>query len=172
MSNPDVEPERETRAALGIDLIIPLLACALAIYYFISTADLVLEAKATGNFVGIVLIALCAAQFARFGMRIAKGSATLGFGDLFDNTEFNRQRLALIVMVALFIATIYWVGTTLGLFLLLIGTMWVMGVRSARTLLTVAFTTAATVHVLLITLLDSRLPLGVIMTLLTASGGS
>jgi hypothetical protein len=172
MSNPELESERGARTALGTDFVIPVLACALAIYYFVSTADLVWEAKATGIFVGIVLVALCAAQFVRFGLQIAAGKASLGFGDLVANTEFNRQRLALIVLVTLFVATIYWVGTTPGLFLLLVSSMWLMGVRRIRTLVTVAFVAAAIVHVLLIYLLDSRLPRGVLLNLLwPASGG-
>lgn len=171
MSNPDLESERGPRTALGADVIIPVLACGLTAYYFVSTLDLVWEAKATGIFVGIVLIALCAVQFVRFGLQIAAGRASLSLGDLTDNTLFNRQRLALLIMVALFVGAIEWVGTTLGLFILLIGSMWVMGVRSVRTLVGVAFVTAAVVHLVLITLLGSRLPQGVLINLIWPGAG-
>ena len=74
-------------------------------------------------------------------------------------------------MVALFVVSIHWVGTTLGLFLLLIGCMRLLGVTSIRTLVGVATVTAAIVHLALITLLDSRLPRGVLMNLLAAAIG-
>jgi hypothetical protein len=168
MSDPEVAPER---AALGGDFIVPVLACGLAAYYYGSTVDLVWEAKATGLVVGGVLVALCAAHVVRLGVRIATGAASLGLGDLAANHRFNRQRLALIVLVALFVTTIHWVGTTLGLLLLLIGAMLVTGVRSVRALLGVALTTTAVVYGLLIRLLDSRLPRGPVENLLGALWG-
>ena len=173
MSDPKLESEPVARPALGADLIIPVLACGLAAYYFGSTVDLVWEAKATGIFVGAILVALCVAQFARIGKRIAMGTGTLGLGDLIAWTEFNKQRFGLIALVALFVITLPWVGTTLGLFLLLVASMWLLGVRSVRALIGVAAVTAAVVHLLLITLLNSRLPQGVLQTLQTAlSGGA
>ena len=51
-------------------------------------------------------------------------------------------------------------GTTLGLFLVLIAGMWTLGVTSIRQLLLIAGITAATVYVLLIYLVSSRLPQG------------
>jgi hypothetical protein len=173
MSDPDVEAPRAPRAALGGDLIVPVLACGLAAYYFGSTVDLVWEAKATGLFVGTVLVALCVVHFARIGRWITTGTGHLGFGDMFVATEFNKQRFGLIALAAVFIVTIHWVGTTLGLFLLLIASMWLLGVRSVRALLGIAAVTAAVVHLLLITLLNSRLPRGVLHTLLSSlSGGA
>jgi uncharacterized protein YhhL (DUF1145 family) len=50
--------------------------------------------------------------------------------------------------------------------------MWLLGVRSMRALIGVAAVTAAIVHVLLITLLNSRLPRGVLQTLWSALSGS
>jgi hypothetical protein len=173
MSEPEREPEPAVRPALGGDLIIPVLACGLAAYYFGSTVDLVWEAKATGIFVGVILVVLCVAQFVRMGRQVATGAGTLGLGDLVAQTEFNKQRFGLLALVAVFVVTLPWVGTTLGLFLLLIGGMWLLGVRSVRALIGVAAVTAATVHLLLITLLNSRLPQGVLRTLLAAlSGGA
>ena len=67
-----------------------------------------------------------------------KGSGSFGFGDLFANTLFNRQRLALGLLIAAFIAALPWTGTTLGLFLVLIAGMWTLGVTSIRQLLLVA----------------------------------
>jgi len=156
---------------LGADFFIPLLACGLTLYYLASTAELVWEAKATGTVIGAVLLALCTIHMGRLLLRIATKSGTFGFGDLFSDTLFNRQRLGLLVLVVLYIATIRWVGTTLGLFLLLIGCMWIMGVRSLRLLAGIAFATSAVVYIVLIRLLGSRLPQGPVEWLLQSVTG-
>ncbi len=171
MSTPELESEPGSRPALGADFIIPALACCLTAYYLASTVGLVWEAKATGIVIGFVLIGLCVTQFARLWLAIGTGSGSLRLGDLITNNLFNRQRLALLVLLILFIATIHWVGTTLGLFLLLMGSMRLLGVRRFRTLVGVAFTAAALVHLALITLLNSRLPQGMLMNLLSATLG-
>jgi hypothetical protein len=172
MSNPDSgASEPRGRAALGADFIIPALASGLAVYYLASTADLVWEARATGTVIGLVLLALCLAQCARLGLRIASGRGRFSLGDLLRNDEFNRQRFGLAAMVLLYILTIYWVGATIGLFFLLIGCMRLLGVRSIRALVGVAFLSAAIAHLALITLLGSKLPRGVILDLIAAMAG-
>ena len=160
---------RPQRASLGADLIIPMIGSALAAYYLLTTAELDWEAKSAGLFVGTVLLALCAVQFVRTIIALARGTGTLGLGELVANTRHNRQRLALIVLVALFIATISWTGTTLGLFCLIIAAMLVMGVREPARLLGVAFCTSAVVYFMLIYLLDTRLPRGVIEKAIAAA---
>ena len=145
---------------IGADFIIPVLACILAIYYLSTTTDLVWEARAAGVVIGIPLFALCLAHMTRMVLRIASGRATLGTGDLFENNVFNRQRLGLAVLAVLFVATIGWTGTTLGLLLFLIGSMLVLGVRSIRLIATISIVTSALVYGLLIVLLSSRLPQG------------
>jgi hypothetical protein len=157
---------------LGADFIIPCLASALTAYFLITTLDLAWEAKVTGTFIGAVLLALCVTHFARLGLRIASHRGSLGLGGLISDSLFNRQRLALLVLAILFIASIQWVGTTLGLFLLLVASMRVMGVRSPRVVFGVALLTAAVVYLLLIYLLGSRLPHGVIENVLSAIWGA
>jgi hypothetical protein len=172
MSNPDSgTSEPRGRAAVGADFIIPALASGLAVYYLASTVDLVWEARATGTVIGLVLLALCIAQCARLGLRIASGRGSFSLGDLLRNDEFNRQRLGLAAMVTLYVVTISWVGATIGLFFLLIGCMRLLGVRSIRALVGVAFLSAAIVHLALITLLGSKLPRGVILDLIAAMAG-
>ena len=171
MSTEPTSPEQRAplaRTPVAADFIIPLLACALVAYYFASTTDLVWEAKATGTFIGAVLLALCLAHMARLLLLLRSRRAILSFGGLFADTTFNRQRLGLLLLAAAFIVSIQWIGTTLGLFLLLIGGMWVMGVRRIRTLVIVALAASATVYVLLIRLLSSRLPQGPVEWLLAA----
>ncbi len=146
--------------ALATDLIIPGLGCALAVYFLISTSDLVWEARATGTTIGVILMALCGLHLTRIVRKRVRGPSRFSFGDLFEIEPFNRQRVLLLVCLIVFIATIRWLGTTLGLFLLLIAMLLVMGVREPRRLIGIAFASAATVYVLFILLLDSRMPRG------------
>lgn len=150
------------RTPLGADLILPLFAVGLTLYYLIDTWGLAWEAKATGFIVGIVLMALCAAQALRVLVRIVAGKASVGLGELVSDTLHNRRRIGLVALAALFIGAVEIVGTTLGLFLLLLGGMWIMGVRRITTLLAVSVATAGVVYGLLIVLLGTRLPRGVI----------
>jgi hypothetical protein len=159
------------REPLGADLVIPGLATGLTLYYLVTTADLVWEAKATGHAVGAVLLALCALQFLRLGRRVTGRRGSLSLGEVVANDVHNRRRLGLVLLVTLFIATIGWLGTTLGLFLLLVGSMLMMGVRDVRTLAAVAVATSAAVYVLLILLINTRLPRGLLEKLLAAAFG-
>jgi hypothetical protein len=156
----DESPRDNAPEPLGADFIIPLLACGLAGYYLATTTDLVWEARAAGVAVGVPLIAMCVFHMGRTLYRIVRGSGSFSTGDIFANTPFNRQRLALGLFIAAFIAALPWTGTTLGLFLVLIASMRLLGVTSIRTLVAVAGVTAATVYVLLMYLVSSRLPHG------------
>ena len=156
---------------LAVDFIIPLLACGLAIYYLATTTDLVWEARAAGVAVGVPLLLLCTFHMARTTYRIAQGRGTFSAGDIFANTLFNRQRLVLGLLIALFVAALPWTGTTLGLFLCLVAGMWMLGVDRITTLVAVAGTTCAVVYVLLMYLVSSRLPHGPIEWLITWAFG-
>ena len=170
MSNANPEAGRGTVPALGAYFIIPLLACGLTIYFLISTAGLIWEARSTGTFIGVILLGLCAAQIIRLGLKVARGEATLGFGELAENNFYNRLRLGLLVLVIAFVALLPVIGTTLGLFLVLIAMVRLMGVRDWRVLVAVALITAATVHVLLIYLLGSQLPQGFLKPVFSSLG--
>ncbi len=164
-----------TPAPLGADLIIPALGVALALYFIISTIDLTREARLTGWSFGFLLIALCAVQVAVIAVGVRRGTTTLRLGEIVDNTPHNRRRLALVALLILFIATIGLVGTTLALFLTVLGGLWVMGVRRPPQLFGIAGSVASTVFIVFIVLLGSRLPRGLFedfaLTLLTGQGG-
>jgi hypothetical protein len=170
MSNANPDAGRGTISALGPHLVIPVLASALTVYFLISTAGLIWEARSTGTYIGVILLILCAAQFIKLGLKVARGEATLGFGDLLEDNFYNRLRLGLLVLVIAFVALLQVIGTTLGLFLVLIAMVRLMGVQSWRVLFTVAFITAATVHGLLIYLLGSQLPQGFLKPLFSFLG--
>lgn len=168
----EVSPEagRGQIPALGAFFIIPLLACALTIYFLVSTSDLNWEARSTGTFIGVILLVLCLAQFIRLGFKVLRGEATMGLGDLLENTFYNRLRLGLLALIVAFVAMLPILGTTLGLFLVLIAMIRLMGVRNWVVLVAVAFVTAATVHGLLIYLLGSQLPQGLLKPFFTSIG--
>ena len=159
-SNTDESRRVDTREPLGADFIIPVMACILAGYYLTTTTDLVWEARAAGVAVGVPLIVMCVYHMGRTIYRIARGNGSFGFGEIFADTLFNRQRLGLLILTTLFIIALPWTGTTLGLFLVLVASMRLLGVTSIRQLITVAATTAAAVYVLLMYLVSSRLPQG------------
>ena len=166
----EVRP-REKRPAVGADLILPLLALAFTLYFLATTFEFVWEARANGTIIGVTLIALIAIQLARIGRQVATGRATLALGEIAETSPTQSKRLALVAILAAFIATIPWLGTSLGLFLTMSASMWVLGVRSVRTLLGVALGTTVVVYLLFIVLLQSRLPRGPIENLVSTLVG-
>lgn len=173
MNGNDHGSPEERRSALGADLIIPVLAIAFTTYYLISTAHLVWEAKANGVVIGILLYALIAIQLARIFRRVVKGEATLGLGELVEYSTPQKKRIALLVLTAFFVVTLPWLGVSLGLFLTMLGMMWVLGDRDWRSLLGVSLATTAAVYVLFVAFLGTRLPTGPVdrfIDLLTGAG--
>jgi hypothetical protein len=171
MSGPEPEAPEE-RPALGADLVIPLLAAAFTIYFLVTSSSLVWEARANGTVIGVALLVLIAIQFARVGLRAREGRASLGLGELAERSPAQVQRLTLLLVLVVFVATVPWLGTTLGLFLVMIASMWTLGVRRARSLLGVALGVAATVYVVFIAILQSRLPTGPVEHFLTTASGA
>ena len=160
-------------AAIGADLIVPVLASGLTLYYLVSTEALTWEARSTGWLVGFALLVLCAVQFGSMVLKRWRGEATFGLGDLVADSPDNRKRLGLLVALTLFVAALPLTGTTLGLFLVMAVTMVIMGVRSPRQIVGIALATSASVFLLFILLLKSKLPRGALdqalVTLLTGS---
>jgi hypothetical protein len=158
--------ERESKG-LGADLVIPALALAFAIYFFVSTAGLAWEAKANGVFIGAALIVLVVLQVARIVLRVARGEGSLDFDPLWRPSELVWKRIGLVAVTALFIATLPWLGLTLGLWLGMLAQLWAIGVRRWRILVAIPTVTATCVYLLFIALLDSGFPHGPIELLLS-----
>jgi hypothetical protein len=119
----------------------------------------------------VTLLALVAVQLVRIAKRARAAGGALGLGELAQWSPAQRQRLEVFAILVLFVATIPWLGTTLGLFLVMLGAMWSLGVRNWRTLIAVSAAVAGTVYVLFIALLQSRLPLGPVERLLASLWG-
>ncbi len=164
--NPDPNVEDGRGVAFGADLIIPVLAAAFTIYFIASSSDLVWEARANGTVIGVVLLALIAVELFRIVMEWRAGGGTFRLGEIATWDEAQRKRLLLLLILCVFIGTIDWVGTTLGLFLTMVASMWVLGVRSIRSLVLIALATALTFYVLFIAILEARFPAGPVEHLL------
>jgi hypothetical protein len=169
----DRPPRADPKPARGADFIIPVLAAGFTIYFLASTAELTWEAKANGVVIGTLLLVLVLVQVIRLGLQIRAGEVSGSLGEIAAWSLPQARRLGLIAVLALFVATIQWIGTTLGLFLAMAASMWVMGVRSWKVLLGVSFAAAASVYILFIFLLGARMPEGVVERALAAlAGGS
>jgi hypothetical protein len=144
----------------GADLVIPALALIFAAYFFVSIAPLAWEAKANGVLIGTILVLLIAVQIARIALAAVKGTATLAMNELWLPREALAKRLGLVVITIVFIATLKWLGLTLGLYLSLLASLWIMGVRSRAALAWVPLAIAAAAYLMFILLLQSDFPHG------------
>ena len=153
-------PPADARKPVGADLVIPALALAFALYFYLSIRDLAWEAKANGLLIGGALVILIAAQLVRIALGVARGQQSLAFTALLAPRALLGQRIALVLITAAFIATLPWLGVTLGLFLGLYAALWTVGIRRRTVLLAVSAITAAAVYILFIAILDSAFPRG------------
>jgi hypothetical protein len=103
---------------------------------------------------------------ARIAIKVARGEATLGFDKLVDRPSAQRKRLWLLVSLAAFIALLPWLGFTLSLFLGMIASMLVMGVREPKPLIGTALGVSVCCYLMFIALLDSNFPRGPVEDLL------
>lgn len=154
------------KASLGADLVIPLLALGFAAYFFVSIAELSWEAKANGVIIGSLLVLLVAVQLARIGIEVVKGRADLRADALWSPREAMGKRIAMVLITIAFIATIKWLGLTLGLLLGMVAALWAMGVRNWKAIAGISLATAASAYLLFIAALDSNFPHGPIEQLL------
>ena len=161
-------PRSEEAVPLGADLVIPILALAFALYFFFSISGLPWEAKANGVMIGSVLSLLVVVQFVRIGLAVSRGEGTLRADPLWLPREALPKRLGMVAVTILFIATLQWLGLTLGLLLGMLASLWVMGVRRPKLLVGISVVVAAFAYVLFIATLDSAFPHGPLENLLAA----
>ena len=155
------------RVPLGADLVIPLLALAFAAYFFVSIFELAWEAKANGVVIGGVLVLLIAVQLVRIGLRVARGEASLAADTLWKPADLLAKRAGMVALTIAFIATLEWLGLTLGMLLAMFAALWIMGIRSRRALIMVPLAVAAAMYLLFVLLLQSDIPHGPIEKLLS-----
>jgi hypothetical protein len=153
------------KKALGADLVIPALALGFAAYFFVSIADLAWEAKANGVVIGGILVGLIAIQLVRIAIRVLKGEASLRFNRLWEPREALWKRVGMVLVTVAFIATLNWLGLTLGLLLALFAALWLMGVRG-KPLVILPLAVSLAAYLLFVVLLQSDIPHGPIERLL------
>jgi hypothetical protein len=168
----DDRPGEARRRGIGGDLLIPLLALAFAAYFFISISGLQWEARANGTVIGVILVVLSVAQIVRSVLLVRWDVASFSVGPLLEPREVLGRRLALVAMLAAFVWFIEWTGTTLGLILMMLASMWTMGVRDWRSLALIATGVPLLVCGLFIFLLGTKLPAGPIEHMLAALLGA
>lgn len=157
----------QRKIPLGADLVIPALALGFAVYFFIDIAELAWEAKANGVLIGAILVFLIAVQLARMARQLARGEGDLRADPLWQPADVMGKRIGMVVVTAAFIATLPWLGLTLGLLVAMAAALWVMGVRSRATLVLLPLAIAASAYLLFILLLQSEFPHGPIEKLLS-----
>ena len=154
------------RTPLGADLVIPALALAFAAYFFISIADLAWEAKANGTVIGGILVVLVLIQLVRIGLHFYRGTGSFSFAPLLVPREALVKRVGLVFITIAFIATLQWLGLTLGLLLALFASLWLMGARGKALYIT-PLVVAALAYLLFVALLQTDIPHGPIERLLS-----
>ncbi|HVJ12852.1 MAG TPA: tripartite tricarboxylate transporter TctB family protein [Burkholderiales bacterium] len=148
------------KAALGADLVIPLLALGFAIYFFWSITDLAWEAKANGVVIGTALIGLVVVQVARIAVAVAQGRGDLRTDSLWQPRDVLRKRLGMVAVTVAFILLLQVLGLTLSLFSAMAAALWIMGVRKPSLIFGIAFGVAAAAYLLFIATLDAGFPHG------------
>jgi hypothetical protein len=149
-----------SKAPLGADLVIPVLALGFSIYFFWSISDLAWEAKANGVIIGAILIALVVIQIARIGLAVARGQADLRTDPLWQPREVLFKRIGMVAVTVAFIALLQVLGLTLSLLAAMAAGLAVMGVRKPLTLAGISFAVAGAAYLLFIALLDAGFPHG------------
>jgi hypothetical protein len=164
--------KKKPGAALGADLVIPLLALAFAGYFFVSITDLVWEAKANGVIIGTLLVVLVVAQLVRVAVALVHGRGTLSFAPLWEPRDVLGKRLALLAVAIAFVATLKWLGLTLGLFAGMLAALFLMGVRRPAVLLGISAAVSVSAYLLFIAALDSNFPHGPVEDAVAAVRGT
>ena len=158
---------RESNNSVGADCVVPALALAFAVYFFVDIADLAWEAKANGVLIGTILVVLIAIQGVRLGLQLARGGGRFDFESLLGPRDALPARLALVGITIGFIVAVPWLGLTLTLFLSMGAALRVMGLKSWNKNLLISLIVAASAWGLFIALLETDMPHGPVEVLLS-----
>ena len=166
----DENPEHKQhhRKGVGGDLILPLMAAGYAAYYLFTIREFPWEAQINGTFIAIVIWLLVAAILIRTFLRLRRNEVTLRPTGVTTPRAKLLQRTAFVLLTALNIALMPWLGFTLTVMLFLVTSMWLLGVRGAKQLVGIPLAAGAIGYVFFIVALDTRLPHGPVEWLLQA----
>ena len=152
---------RDQRPNLGAELVIPITAVALTIYYFSTILDSPWTAQATAAVVGIILVGCCAIFFVKAGIDFAAGRARLGLRDLIEPVASLNRKLGLFALTLAALVIMPWAGFTATAILFLAGAILLL--REGRDpLLTIAFAVVLSLvwFVVFVVIFKRQFPLG------------
>lgn len=153
-------PERNRQRAAGADLILPLLAAVYGVYYLWTIRDFPWEARINGTFIALVLWALVAVLLVRTWVRIRGGEESLRLAETLPPRSQRLQRAGFIALTVADIALVPLTGFTLSVWLFMLFSMLLLGVRERRILILLPPLVALIGYGFFIRLLDTRLPFG------------
>ncbi len=149
------------RRAIGGELIIPVLAIAFTVYYFVSIHEAPWTAKVSTYLIGGVLIALSLLFGALATRELLARRADLSVRTLFEPAHLRRKRAGLLALTVAYIVVLEWGGFTITTFVFVLAGIFVLGgARVARIALVLAAVYALGGYVLFVALFDTRFPAG------------
>ena len=158
--------KRHYRKGVGADLILPLMAAGYAAYYVYTISDFPYEAQINGAFISLVIWLLVGAFVIRTLLRLRRGQVTLRATGVTTPRGKLVQRALFVGLTALNILLMPWLGFTLTVILFLASSMWLLGVRDLKPLVSIPLAAGAVGYVFFVVALDTRLPAGPIEHLL------
>lgn len=161
------DPKQRHRKGVGADLILPVAAALYAGYYVYTIQGFPWEAQINGTFIAAVLWALVAIFIVRIGIRLWRNEVTLRMTEITTPRDKLPMRLGFIGLTVLSIFLVDWLGFTLTVFLYLLASMSLLGVRRVRQLTLISAIAASLGYIFFIIILETKLPAGPIEHLLT-----
>ncbi len=161
--------ESGEKRQIGGELIIPLLALGLTIYYISTVINSPWSAKVNAFMVGSVLIFLVLLFLGYVVREVLQGRATLGASNLLAPYEILPKRLGFMALSLGYLIAMPWLGFTLTTFLFMAGSMFLLGAaRRPIAYLVAAVVMAAVAYGVFIVLFQKRFPKGPLEYLLQA----
>jgi len=159
----DEQAGREKREPRGIagELIIPVAALALTVYYFITIIDVPWTAQVSAFFVGTILILLLLIFFIRTALSLGRGEVSLRIGEIVEPVLFVPRRIVLIVLTIGYVLFIQWAGFTITTFAFLLLAMLLLNEgRNKRLIFILSAVFAIGGWLLFIVAFETRFPAG------------
>lgn len=163
----EIESDDGRRRQIGGELIIPVCALAFTIYYVTTVIDSPWTAQVNAYMVGAFLTLTVLIFFASRIRMLLSGKATLGFSDLLQPMHVLPKRAAFIALSLGYVVAMEFIGFTLttALFLWLAMQLLSGGKRRIFTAIIAVFTSLVG-YMIFIPLFETRLPKGIIESLL------
>lgn len=153
----------EPKPQIGGELIIPVSALVLTIYYFSTIMNSPWTAQVNAFMVGSILIAVVLVFLVSRLGRVFAGRATLGAADVLAPRGILPKRAAFAALCLLYLVAIEWLGFTLTTFVFLwLAMMLLDGFRRPVLFAAIAGVTALVGYIVFIAAFETRLPAGVV----------